>query len=104
MAPPTGSLRLIIRHVREWRISPTTFIVTAYPTTNVLGRLSVATFGLGYNMMDKAGIEYPILATNWEPVSWINYVDTNTNEVDGLNSFNSEAAEGKVSTLLNLVS
>ena len=103
MATPTGSLRLIKRHVREWRISPTTFIVTAYLITNVLGRLSVATFGLAYNMMDKKGIEYPILATNWTSAAWTSYVDTDTNKVDGLNSFDSKAAEGKAATLLNLL-
>ena len=104
MAPPTGSLRLIIRHVREWRISPTTFIVTAYLITNVLGRLSVAIFGLGYNMIDESGFDYITLATNWTSASWTNYLDTDTNEADGLNLFNSEAAEGKVATLLNLLS
>ena len=102
MATPTGSLRLIKRHVREWRISPTTFIVTAYLITNVLGRLSVATFGLAYNMMDKKGIEYPILATNWASVSWTNYVDTD-NEVYEPDIFDFEAAEGKAATLLNLL-
>ncbi|KAG0633451.1 hypothetical protein HOY80DRAFT_1105449 [Tuber brumale] len=60
MSPPTGSLRLIKRHIREWRISRTTFIVTAYLLTNVIGRLSVAIFGLAYNMTDKTGIDFRI--------------------------------------------
>ena len=102
MATPTGSLRLIKRHVREWRISPTTFIVTAYLITNVLGRLSVATFGLAYNMVDEKGIEYPILATNWTSVSWTNHVDTDS-EAYGPDLFGSGAAEGKAATLLKLL-
>ena len=63
----------------------------------------MAIFGLAYNMMDKTGIEYPILATNWTSVSWTNYVDTTTNEVYGPGQDNSKAAEGKAATLLNLV-
>ncbi|KAG0137899.1 hypothetical protein HOY82DRAFT_644931, partial [Tuber indicum] len=70
MSPPAGSLRLIERHIREWRISRTTLIVSAYLVTNVVGRLSVAIFGLAYNMTDKTGIEYPILATNWTSAIW----------------------------------
>ncbi|PUU83780.1 hypothetical protein B9Z19DRAFT_1172710 [Tuber borchii] len=94
MSPPAGSLRLIKRHIRE-RISRTTFIVTAYLVTNVLGRLSVAIFGLAYNMMDKTGIEYPILATNWTSVSWAGNADTTTNQAVGLGQ---EATEGKDTT------
>ncbi|KAG0137915.1 hypothetical protein HOY82DRAFT_666824 [Tuber indicum] len=71
---PTGSVRLIKRHVQERRISRTTFIVTAYLITNVVGRLSVAIFGLAYNMADKTGIEYPILATNWTSALWTGLV------------------------------
>ncbi|PUU83782.1 hypothetical protein B9Z19DRAFT_962341 [Tuber borchii] len=102
MARLIGSLRLIKRHVRERRISPTTFIVTAYLITNVLGRLSVAIFGLAYNMMDNTGIRHPILATNWASASWTNHADTATKEVYGPDPFDSEAAEGKAATLLNL--
>ncbi|KAG0634062.1 hypothetical protein HOY80DRAFT_1100907 [Tuber brumale] len=57
IAPPAGSLRLIKRHIRERRISRSTLIVTTYLVTNVVGRLSVAIFGLAYNMTDKTGIE-----------------------------------------------
>ncbi|CAZ84205.1 unnamed protein product [Tuber melanosporum] len=70
MSPPAGALRLIKRHIRERRISRTTFIVTAYLLTNVIGRLSVANFGLTFNMTDKKGIEYPVLATNWTSALW----------------------------------
>ncbi|KAG0635126.1 hypothetical protein HOY80DRAFT_1140123 [Tuber brumale] len=70
IAPPAGSLRLIKRHIQERRISRTTLIVTTYLVTNVVGRLSVAIFGLAYNMTDKTGIEHPILATNWTSALW----------------------------------
>ena len=33
-------------------------------------------FGLAYNMIDKTGIEYPILATNWTSVSWTSHANT----------------------------
>ncbi|KAG0634063.1 hypothetical protein HOY80DRAFT_1100913, partial [Tuber brumale] len=77
MSPPAGSFRLIKRHVRERRISRTTLIVTAYLVTNVVGRLSVAIFGLAYNMTDKTGIEYPILATNWTSALWTDPILSN---------------------------
>ncbi|KAG0634072.1 hypothetical protein HOY80DRAFT_929240 [Tuber brumale] len=70
MSSPAGSFRLIKRHIRERKMSRTTLIVTAYLVTNVIGRLSVAIFGLAYNMKDETGIEYPILATNWKSASW----------------------------------
>ena len=70
MAPPTGSLRLIWRHLRKDGTSRTTWIFTVYLIINVFGRLSVAVFGLTYNMMDRTGIEYPILSTNWASISW----------------------------------
>ena len=70
MATPTRSLRLIKRHIRERRISRTTLIVTAYLLTNILGRLSVAIFGLAFNLKDEKRIEYPTLATNWTSALW----------------------------------
>ncbi|PWW74783.1 hypothetical protein C7212DRAFT_353404 [Tuber magnatum] len=70
MSTPTGTLQLIRRHIREWRISRTTFIATAYLIINVVGRLSVAIFGLAYNMTDKTGVEVPILGTDWKSASW----------------------------------
>ncbi|KAG0137922.1 hypothetical protein HOY82DRAFT_644982, partial [Tuber indicum] len=77
MSPPAGSLRLIKRHIQEWRISRTTFVVAAYLVTNIIGRLSVAIFGLAYNMTDKTGIEYPILATDWTSASWSGHIFPN---------------------------
>ncbi|KAG0635123.1 hypothetical protein HOY80DRAFT_1094809 [Tuber brumale] len=70
IAPPAGTLRMIKRHIRERRISRTTLIVTTYLVTNVVGRLSVAIFGLAYNMTDKTGIENPILVTNGTSALW----------------------------------
>ena len=75
MAPPTRSLRLIKRHIRERRISRTTFIVTIYLLTNILGRLSVAIFGFAFNLKDEKGIDYPTLRTNWTSASWTRNID-----------------------------
>ncbi|CUS15589.1 unnamed protein product [Tuber aestivum] len=74
MSQPTGSLQLIKRHIRDRRISRTTFIVTTYLMANLIGRSSVAVFGLAYNMTDKTGIEDPILATNWTSALWTNQI------------------------------
>ena len=103
MSSPTGSLRLIKRHVREWRISQTTIIVIVYLLTNVLGRLSVAIFGLAYNMMDKTGIEYPILATNWTSASWTIYADPATGQVHRPSTFDFHAPGGKATALIDWV-
>ena len=91
MAPPTGSLRLIWRHLRKDGTSRTTWIVAAYLMINVFGRLSVAVFGLTYNMMDRTGIEYPILSTNWGSVSWAGYSNAST-------MYNHGVADGKDTT------
>ena len=102
MSPPTGSLRLIKRHIRQLRISRTTFIVTVYLVINVLGRLSVAIFGLAYNIMDQTGIEYPILATNWTSVSWTTHVNATTGEMLEPHIFSDhEAGDGKDTSLIN---
>ncbi|KAG0633223.1 hypothetical protein HOY80DRAFT_930306 [Tuber brumale] len=93
MSPPVGSLRLISRHIRERRVSRTTFIVTAYLVTNVIGRLSVAIFGLSYNMPDKTGIEYPILATNWTSALWTGQIFSNGTGDTGRSRH--ESREGK---------
>ena len=91
MAPPTGSLRLIWRHLRKDGTSRTTWIVAVYLMINVFGRLSVAVFGLTYNMMDRTGIQYPILSTNWASVSWAGYFNTST-------MYNYEVSDGKDTT------
>ncbi|PUU83788.1 hypothetical protein B9Z19DRAFT_962480 [Tuber borchii] len=70
MSPPTCSLRLIMKHIGGKRTSRTTLIVTLYLLTNILGRLSVALFGLAFNIRDEKGINYPILATNWTSALW----------------------------------
>ena len=96
MAPATGSLRLIWRHLRKDGTSRTTWIVAGYLMINVFGRLSVAVFGLTYNMMDRTGIEYPILSTNWASVSWISYV--NPSETFNQNLYDPDVADGMDTT------
>ncbi|KAG0633224.1 hypothetical protein HOY80DRAFT_653717 [Tuber brumale] len=100
MSPPAGSFRLIKRHIRERRISRTTFIVAAYLVTNVIGRLSVAIFGLAYNTTEKTGIEYPILATNWTSALWTGQIffngtgDTGRDEHESGEAFMNSAWNG----------
>ena len=97
MAPPTGSLRLIWRHLRKHGTSRTTWIVAGYLMINVFGRLSVAVFGLTYNMMDRTGIEYPILSTNWDSISWAGYSSASTTFTPIL--YDPGASDGKDATL-----
>ena len=97
MATPTRSLRLIKRHIRERRISRTTLIVTAYLLTNILGRLSVAIFGLAVNLKD--GLEYPTTATNWASASWTRNINPVTNVAEPPKGY--QIVEGKNTTPLD---
>ena len=101
MSPPTRSLRLIARHIREQRISRTTLIVTAYLVANILGRASVAFFGLAFNLKDEKGITYPILATNWASALWTRNIDPSPDGPDIPK--NHEIVEGKDTTPLDSV-
>jgi len=65
MPSPTGSAKLLIAHVREWRLSQTTLIVMLYLLLNLTGRFSVAIFGLTYNLVDDLVDEYPTYTINW---------------------------------------
>lgn len=49
--------------------------MTIYLITNILGRSSVAIFGLAFNLKDEKGITYPILATNWASALWTRNID-----------------------------
>ena len=100
MSPPAGSLRLIKRHIQELRISRTTLIVALYLITNVLGRLSVAIFGLAYNMMDKTGIEHPILTTDWKSAPWTGALN---NAVGQVSPDRPMVTEGKNTTPIIIV-
>jgi hypothetical protein len=74
MEPPQGALRLVWQHVQEWKWTRTTSIVALYLVVNISGRLSVAIFGLTFNLAETLGIEYPIQRSNWsEPSSSKSY-------------------------------
>ena len=101
MAPPTHSLRLIKRHIRERRISRTTFIIAAYLITNILGRLSVAIFGLAFNMNDEKRLKYPPLETNWTSAFWTGNIEVFSNAPRAPKRY--EIVEGKYTTPLDSV-
>ena len=65
MPTPTGSAKLLIGHLREWRLSLTTSIVMLYLFVNITGRFSVAIFGLTYNLVDNSTSIYPTQTTDW---------------------------------------
>ena len=65
MVSPTGSAKLLVAHVQEWRLSTTTFIVMLYLLVNITGRFSVAIFGLTYNLVDDSVEDAPTLTTDW---------------------------------------
>ncbi|RPA96895.1 hypothetical protein L873DRAFT_1791339 [Choiromyces venosus 120613-1] len=65
MPSPSGSLALIYAQIREWRFSSTTFIVMLYLFINIVGRFSVAIFGLTYNLADLPIVTPPTHVTDW---------------------------------------
>ncbi|KAK5655738.1 hypothetical protein OQA88_5275 [Cercophora sp. LCS_1] len=72
MSNPTGSLKLILHHCRranKW--SATTSIVLAYLVVNIIGRLSVAAFGLTYDLNENAGIDYPVMLPDFGAREWM---------------------------------
>ena len=58
----------------------------------------MAVFGLTYNMMDRTGIEYPILSTNWASVSWVSYFAPYMMDEYTRALYNPAAADGKDTT------
>ena len=63
----------------------------------------MAIFGLAYNMMDKTGIEYPILSTNWPSVSWTPHTNATVKKMAMSDLSGDEGAEGKDPTPLDLM-
>ena len=90
MPSPSGSAALLYAHIREWRLSQTTFIVMLYLFVNITGRFSVAIFGLTYNLLDDPNEIPGTYATNWTSVPILlikNATDLGTSEEEpGKNS------------------
>jgi hypothetical protein len=72
MPNPTGSLKLIVHHCgRSGNWSVTTWIVLAYLLVNIIGRLSVATFGLTYDLNENAKVDYPVMLHDFGIRDWM---------------------------------
>ncbi|XP_014561713.1 hypothetical protein COCVIDRAFT_85780 [Bipolaris victoriae FI3] len=72
---PTGAAKLIWIHTvhkRKWCV--TTVTVLVYLLANIIGRLSVAAFGLTFDLNEEQRIEYPTSITNWNTKDWGEYV------------------------------
>ncbi|KAK3349081.1 hypothetical protein B0T25DRAFT_569733 [Lasiosphaeria hispida] len=77
MANPTGAFKLVWYHsLGPGKWSGTTGIVLLYLTVNIIGRLSVAAFGLTYDLNENAGVEYPPKVTDFGSSNWINGNDS----------------------------
>ncbi|ORY15946.1 hypothetical protein BCR34DRAFT_597992 [Clohesyomyces aquaticus] len=73
MANPTGALRLVWYHtIMDRRWSMTTVVVAVYLIFNVVARLSVAAFGLTFDLTDTPDVEYPVKVTDWNTTEWFN--------------------------------
>ncbi|RVD80415.1 uncharacterized protein DFL_008312 [Arthrobotrys flagrans] len=71
MAQPTGALRLIWYHTKNGRWTVTTIVVAGFLLINIIGRLSVAAFGLTFDLNELPGIEYPVMVTDWGSKDWL---------------------------------
>ncbi|CUS15094.1 unnamed protein product [Tuber aestivum] len=72
IANPTGAFRLIYHHTKDWKWSATTVVVVIYLFINIVGRLSVAAFGLTYDLNELPGLKYPVKLTDWSTPAWFN--------------------------------
>ncbi|KAF2262562.1 hypothetical protein CC78DRAFT_606095 [Lojkania enalia] len=72
MSNPTGAFRLICYHTMHWKWRATTVVVTLYLLVNIIGRLSVASFGLTFDLNEIPGVEYPVIITDWSTDAWFN--------------------------------
>jgi len=65
MSEPIGAVHLAWRHSKERRWTKVTAVVLAYLLLSMAGRLSVAVFGLTFDLTEVTGIEYPVTVANW---------------------------------------
>lgn len=71
MTSPTGSHRLVIDHgfwSRKW--TKTTTVTLIYLVYNIVGRLSVAGFGLTYDVNEV--VSFPVMVADWGSPGWYN--------------------------------
>jgi hypothetical protein len=80
MPKPTGSLKLIVHHCGpngKWSV--TTWIVLAYLLFNIIGRLSVAAFGLTYDLNENASVDYPVMLHDFGHWDWMGLASSDLN-------------------------
>ena len=96
MGSATGAFQLVTRNICRERWTRTKLIVATFAFVNIAGRLSVAIFGLTFNLKDLPGIEFPIMVSNWtanpndSPPNWIAFPGNNFTE----SQFADESANG----------
>ncbi|KAK6496291.1 hypothetical protein TWF481_002316 [Arthrobotrys musiformis] len=67
---PTGALRLIWHHTANGKWTFTTLAVTVFLFLNISARLSVAAFGLTFDLNEVPSIEYQIKVADWSTRDW----------------------------------
>ncbi|RYP28805.1 hypothetical protein DL767_007023 [Monosporascus sp. MG133] len=70
MVNPTASLKLITGRIKDRQWMLTTFVATLYLLVNIVSRLSIAAFGLTFDLNEVTGIEYPVKVTDWSTDEW----------------------------------
>ncbi|KAH7311382.1 hypothetical protein B0I35DRAFT_63711 [Stachybotrys elegans] len=71
MANLTGLGRLVWHHIKGRRLDSTTLIVLIYLLVSIGIRLSVASFGLAFELHEIPGVDFPIMAPDWNSPEWL---------------------------------
>ncbi|KAK3985424.1 hypothetical protein QBC44DRAFT_275230 [Cladorrhinum sp. PSN332] len=69
---PTGSLKLMWSHTwsgKGW--TTTTVVVFLYYIVAILGRISVASLGLTFELSEEDGVDFPVMITDWNTTRWV---------------------------------
>lgn len=81
MPEATGALRLIWFHstgTKKWTI--TTLVALVYLLVNTLGRLSVTSIGLAFDVNDSVEVKFPTMVTDWGSSEWF---DVKSSSISG---------------------
>ena len=74
MPETTGALRLVWLHsVGSKKWTSTTLVALLYLVFNTLGRLSVASIGLAFNVNENVTSILPLRLTDWNSSDWFDF-------------------------------
>lgn len=100
MSDPVGSFHLLWSHTKSLRWTKITVVALLYLLFNIIGRLSVAGFGLTFDLNEVDGIEYPVKVTSWDTSRLANAPNLTTLSLPFF--YNSEGFQSTIGTYVLL--